>query len=219
MEGNKRSITQEEWLRFTKEQRLDYIISNELFAQYGDRLTRNELLEYIKRNVAHGNCKCPVCGRGVGAQHKSLDSGELRFAVVLYNMTFAALTEIDVKSKGYDNDLLLENLPSFHYKKVLDTCKEKHGTYPTGFPVLKHWGLIEKDNDKRSPLILGRGKTNSYWYLTRRGYDFIHSKMKLPKECSILNDEVISWSKEEVLFWQCGTIPWEERQQYRTTYF
>lgn len=223
-----------EWDKFSKQQKLEWIVDNNLVDDYLDQITLKHSRAFIrdrliqKKNNPDLKCKCLSCGTSLGLKPKSLSEGVLEFALVLLQLSIRDLESVDLKAYNLTFDFMLDWMPSFHQQKdnvnkdgrkgVRNLIYEKTGRDPSGYADLVYWDFIEKDWKERNPLVLGRGKTNGFWIPTRKLYNFVYKGLQVPEECTIHDGEVL-WGTKLITFSQYKLLPYADRQKFRTTYF
>lgn len=226
-----------DWAKFSDEQKFDYLMDLYLYnngedtkalKHYGKSMTLNQAKEHIQRRLllmtmGHDvKCNCPVCYKPQGYQTKNLSDGTIEFAWVLYNLSMEIAEQ---SSAGVD--YLLDNnmMPSFPYyeddkltgrkgiiKLIYDYTSKNNpsgkGRKPTGYGILKHWGLIMEDD-----------KNGGNHRPTRKAYDFFSNGIVLPKTIWIYNDAVIGESDTKYTWDDVKLFDYKTRLLFRTTYY
>ena len=144
-------------------------------------MLNNELQIFRKhwRSMAeHDGGRCPVCDRWGKVYARILNKTMAKSLIWLcQEMTRTGNTWIDVPNTG----------PRFVIRS-------------NQLPVLTSWGLVErcpKDDEQHGARYSG------LWRPTRKGWDFYHGTIKVPKKAFAYNNQVEGYSEELVRIDEC----------------
>ncbi len=138
--------------------------------------TLTEAKQYLKDNMAKG-ISCPLCMQYVKIYPRRLNAGMSKALILVYQLT----TRLNPQN-GW-----------LHIQREF-TKQFKLNATAMDYIQLSRWGLIESKPNLGDPTK----KDSGLWRITQKGIDFIYRRIKLPKKATVLNNETMEFTGEEI---------------------